>query len=69
MFHWREFLGGGSNIVAGHCAHKDAQYTDYGVMLSRSPVIIEDARLEIGDAPLTLISRMGQRAYGLPLFI
>jgi hypothetical protein len=61
-------LEGGSNIVAGHSAHKGGQYTDYGVMLSRSPMIIQDARLEIGDAPLTFISRMGQQAYCLPLF-
>jgi hypothetical protein len=67
--HWRSLLGGGSNIVAGNCAHTGGQYTDYGVMLSHRRVIIQDARLEIGDAPLTLISRMGQRAYCLPLFI
>ena len=38
-------------------------------MLSCSPVIIQDARPEIGDAPLTLISRMGQRACRLPLYM
>jgi len=31
--HWGSFLGGGSNIFAGHCANKGGQYTDYGVML------------------------------------
>jgi hypothetical protein len=61
--HWRSFVGGGSNIVAGHSANKGGQYTDYGLLLSRCPVIIQDARLEIGDAPLMLISMMGQRAY------
>jgi hypothetical protein len=38
-------------------------------MLSRSLVIIQDARQEIGDAPLTLLSRMGQRACRLPFHI
>jgi len=63
---WRSFLWGGSDIVAGLCAHKGGQYWDYGLILSHSPVIIEDARPEIGDAPFTLISRMGQQAYQLP---
>jgi len=56
---WRLFLGGGSNMVVGSFAHKGGQYYHYGFMLSRSPVIIQDARPEIGDAPLTLISLMG----------
>jgi len=56
-------------MVAGHCAHRGGRYTDCGVMLWQSPVIMQDARLEIGDPPLTLISRMGQQAYSLPLFI
>jgi hypothetical protein len=38
-------------------------------MLSRSPVIAKDVRPEIGDALLTLISTMGQQAYGLPLYV
>jgi hypothetical protein len=37
-------------------------------MLSRSPVIIQDARLEIGDAPLMLISMMWQRSIPLASF-
>jgi hypothetical protein len=41
-------------------AHKGGQYCHYGLMLSRSLVIIKDAGPEIGDASLTLISRMGQ---------
>jgi len=57
MLRWRSFLGGGSNIVTGHCAHNGGQYTDYGAMLLPSPVIIQDARLEIGDVPLTRIFR------------
>jgi len=38
-------------------------------MLSHSPVIIQDARPEIGDTPLMLICRMGQRACRLPFYI
>jgi hypothetical protein len=53
-------------MVVGVFAHKGGQYCYYGLMLSRSLVIIQDARPEIGDAPLTLISRMGQRACRLP---
>jgi hypothetical protein len=67
--HWRSFLGGGSDMVVGIFAHKGGQYCHYGLMLSRSLVIIQDARPEIGDAPLTLISRMGQRACRLPFHI
>jgi hypothetical protein len=47
-------------MVVGIFAHKGGQYCHYGLMLSRSLVIIQDARPEIGDAPLTLISWMGQ---------
>jgi hypothetical protein len=56
---WRSFLGGGSDMVVGIFAHKGGQYCHYGLMLSRSLVIIQDARPEMGDTPLTLISRMG----------
>ena len=38
-------------------------------MLSRSPVIVHDTRPEIGDALLTLISRMGQRSCNLPFYV
>jgi len=64
--HWRSFLEGGSNIVDGICTPKGGQYCDYCLMLSRSPVIVQDARPEIRDALLTLISRMGQQACRLP---
>jgi len=47
-------------MVVGSFAHKGGQFSHYGLMLSRSPVVIQDARPEIGDAPLTLISPMGQ---------
>jgi len=66
---WRSFLGGGSDIVAGLYAHKGSEHCDYGLILSRSPVIIQDARPEIRDAPLMLISTMGQPACGLPLYL
>jgi len=56
-------------MVVAIFAHKGGQYCDYGLMLSRSLVIIQDARPEIGDTPLTLISRMGQRACRLPFNI
>jgi len=56
-------------MVVGILAHKGGQYCHYGLMMSRSLVIIQDARLDIGDAPLTLISRMGQQAYRLRFHI
>jgi len=46
-------------MVTGLCAHKGGQHYHYGLMLSRSLVIIQVSRPEIGDAPLTLISGMG----------
>jgi len=49
-------------MVVGVSAHKGGQYCYYGLMLSRSLVIIQGARPEIGDAPLGLISRIGQGA-------
>jgi hypothetical protein len=56
-------------MVVGIFAHKGGQYCHYGLMLSRSLVIIKDARPEIGNAPLTLMSRMRQRACRLPFHI
>jgi hypothetical protein len=47
-------------MVVGIVAHKVGQYCHYGLMLSRSLVVIQDARPEISDAPLMLISWMGQ---------
>jgi len=41
-------------MVVGHCAHKGDQHCHYGLMLSHSLVIIQVARPDIGDAPLTL---------------
>jgi len=56
-------------MVVGIFGHKVGQYCHYGLMLSCSLVIIQDARPGIGDAPLTLISRIGQRACHLPFHI
>ena len=56
-------------MVIGSFAHQGGQYCHYGLMLSRSPVIMHVARREISYAPLTLISTMGQRAYLLPFYI
>jgi len=47
-------------MVVGVFAHKGSQYCYYGLMRSRSLVIIQDAKPEIGDAQLKLISLMGQ---------
>jgi hypothetical protein len=44
-------------MVVGILAHKGGQYCHYGLMLSPSLVIIQDAIQEIGDAPLMLIFR------------
>jgi len=38
-------------------------------MLLQSPVIIQNARQEISNAPLTVISRMRQQACHEPVFI
>jgi len=66
---WHSFLGGGSDMVIGSFAYKGGKFCQYGLMLMRSLVIMQDARPEIGDTPLTLISLMGQRAWFLPLYI
>jgi len=69
MLCWGWFVAGHSDIFGGLCTHQGGQYCDYGLMLRCSPVIFKDARQEIGDAPLTLISSMGQRACHLPFYI
>jgi len=66
---WRSFLGGGSNIVTGCCANKGGQCCDYGLLLPHSPVIIKEARPEIGDAALKFIFKMGQQLCRLPFYI
>jgi len=52
---WRSCLDGGSDIVSVTFAHNDSQYFDYGLMSLHSPLIIQDARPQVIDAPLTLI--------------
>jgi len=66
---WRSFLGVGTIIVAGLCAHQGSQYCDYSVTLTHSPVIIQDAWLEIGDTLLMLMSRICQQACHWPFNI
>jgi hypothetical protein len=66
---WRSFLGGGRDIFACLCVHQGGQYFDYSLTLLSSPVIVQDARPEISNALLTVISRMGQQAYRLPFYI
>jgi hypothetical protein len=62
-------LGGGSDMAVGIFAHKGGQYCHYGLMLSCSLIIIQYARRQICDDPLTLFSRMGQRTCRLPFLI
>jgi hypothetical protein len=69
MLRWRSFSGGCSDMVIRCFAQNGGQYNHYGWMLLGSPVIIQDARLEISDAPLTLISRIGQRSRRVPFYI
>jgi len=66
---WRLVLDGSSDIVAVPGAYDCSQYSDYGLTLSHSPGIIHDTTPEIGDAPLTLISRLLQQACCLPFYI
>jgi len=68
-FRWGSFWGGGSDIFAGSCAQQGGQYRDYGLMLPHSPVTIQDARSAISDTLLTPISRMGQQACYLSIYL
>jgi len=45
------------------------QYGDYGLLLLLSPVIIQDARPNIVDNLLMLISRMGQSPCSYPFYL
>jgi len=49
-------------MVMGLCAHNGGQHCRNGLMLSCSLVMIQVARPDISDTPLTLICRMGQQA-------
>jgi hypothetical protein len=55
---WCSVLGGDSDKAVGSFAYKGGQYGQYGIMLSHSLVIIQDATPDISDASLTLISRI-----------
>jgi len=55
-------------MVVGIVAHEGGQYSHYGLMLSRSLVIIQDARPEIGDAPLTLTLETYEHSLGAQSF-
>jgi hypothetical protein len=68
-FCWLSLWGGGSNIIAGLGEHKSCQFWDYGFKLWRTPVIIQDARPEISDAPMTLICSMGQRNFPFSFYV
>jgi len=55
--HWHSLLWGGTNIVNTIFAHNGGQHFDCRFMLLHSSLVIEDARPEIVDGPLTLIFR------------
>jgi hypothetical protein len=56
-------------MVIGTSPHKGSKYCHYGLMLLRSLEIVQDVSPEIGDAPVTLISGMEERACCLPIYI
>jgi len=56
----RSFSGGGSDIINNIFANNGSHCCDYGLKPSHIPVIIQDARPNIVDAPLMLISRIAQ---------
>jgi hypothetical protein len=56
-------------MVVGPFAHKSGQYCHYGLMQSRSLVIIQDARPDIGDAPVMLISHLLDGATNMSLAV
>jgi hypothetical protein len=58
--HSGSVLRGGSNNVAALCVYKGGQYSHYSLTLAHRPVIIQDARPEIRDTPLMLISMIRQ---------
>jgi len=67
---WRSFLGGGiGDIVISVFAHEGSQYRDYRLMPLHSAVITQDARPNIFNAPLTLISRTVQWGCRFPLYL
>jgi len=69
MLHWRSVLGGSSDIMSSIFAHQGLQYYEYGWMLLHSPVIIQDARPDIVDALMMLISMMVQGVCHLQFYL
>jgi hypothetical protein len=53
--HGRLFLGGRSDIVTNIFAYKGSEYNNYGVVQLHRPLIVEDGRPNIIDAPSTFI--------------
>jgi len=57
--HWHSFSRWGRECVAFSFANKGGQYVFYEYLQPIATQITQDARPEIVDAPLMLISRMG----------
>ena len=60
---WHSYSRWGRERVASAFAYKGGQYVSYASLEPMSALITQDARPEIVDAPLTLISRIGQGAF------
>jgi len=57
MLHWRWFFGDGSDKVGSILAHIGGRYYHYGLTRLYCPVIIQNAKPKIFDAPLMFIFR------------
>jgi len=66
---WGSTLGDGSIIVTSVFAYRGGQSIDHGLMSLHRPWIVQDEWPKIIDTPLTLISRMGHKAFGLPFYL
>jgi len=62
-FIWRSFAWWGTERVVSVCAYNGGQYLGYDYLQPMPALITQDARPKIINAPLTLISRMGQGAF------
>jgi len=60
---WCSFSSWGREHVASDFAYIGCQYLSYDYLQPIPTLITQDARPNIVDAPLTLISRMGQGAF------
>jgi hypothetical protein len=58
-----------SDSFSGIFAKNDRQDEYYGYMLLHRPVIIQDVRPEIVDAPLRLKSMIVEESCGLPIYL